>query len=194
MINKVGAEALLVDLIRRKVASQLIHKRSYHFEMGKFLRALRDQRKKAVRELLYLYNIEELPDAPGEDKRLHHHAVISCEGEPEETLRALWGRGSVHIEPLLDGPDDSFEARARYLVKERHPGAFGRKTGAKGWIGSRNLKKPVSTSELVPDTVTVAAPPGAYVLDRDSRQNAFGAFTFIKYLLPETPRRTHRRD
>jgi len=158
-------------------------------EMGKFLRALRLQRRRNGKELRYVYNIEEMPDEPGGSRRLHHHAVINAAGDPGEVLQELWGRGIVHVEPLLDGPNDSYEARARYIVKERQPGEFGRKTGLRAWIPSRNLRKPETTSELVPESVTVAAPPGAYILDRHGEQNAFGAYAYIKYLLPERRRR-----
>ncbi len=162
-------------------------------EIAKLWRALRAQRAAAGTELRYIYNIEEMPDEPGTDGRLHHHAVINCAGDPEETLQALWGRGQVHIEPLLDGPHDSYEARARYLVKERQPGEVGRRTGLRAWIPSRNLQKPEVTSELVPDTVTITAPPGAYILDSHSEQNSFGAYTYIKYLLPERRRKRKRK-
>lgn len=161
-------------------------------EMGKFFRALRGQRKPRGQELRYVYNVEEMPDEPGGSRRLHHHAAITCAGDPAEVLQALWGRGQVHVEPLLDGPNDSFEARARYMVKERQPGALGRKTGLRAWIPSRNLVKPETESELVPETVTITAPPGAYILDRHGEQNCYGSYSYIKYLLPE-PRRKGRR-
>lgn len=161
--------------------------------MGKFLRALRYQRRQNRRELRYVYNIEEMPDDPLGPRRLHHHAVINCAGDPVETLAALWGRGQVHVEPLLDGPDDSYEARARYLVKERQPGEPGRKTGLRSWIPSKNLVKPQVESELVPDTVTIAAPPGAFILDSHGEQNVYGAYSYLKYLLPESRPRGRRR-
>jgi hypothetical protein len=162
-------------------------------EMGKFLRALRSQRKAAGKELCYVYNIEEMPDEPGGSKRLHHHAFINCAGDPAEVIAALWGRGQVFIEPILDGPNDSYEARARYFVKERQPGELGRKTGLRAWIPSRNLRKPEVSSELVPETVTITAPPGAFILDRHGEQNCYGAYSYIKYLLPETRRKRRRR-
>lgn len=157
-------------------------------ELGKHWRALRSQRKAAGKELRYIYNTEEMPDEPNGARRLHHHAVVNCAGDPQEVLQALWGRGQVYVEPLLDGPGDSYEARARYLVKERHPGEVGRKTGLRAWTPSRNLKKPETESVLVPDTMTVAAPPGAYILDSRGEQNSFGSYAYIKYLMPE-PRR-----
>ena len=163
-------------------------------EVGKFVRALRQQRKQAGKDLLYAYNVEEMPDEPDGERRLHNHIFINCAGDDPETLQALWGRGYVHVEPLLDGPNDSYEARARYFVKERHPGTLGRKTGARAWIPSKNLKKPETTSELVPESVTITAPPGAYVLDRDAKQNSYGAFVYIKYLLPEPKPKGRRRS
>lgn len=162
-------------------------------EMAKLWRALRAQRAAAGKELKYVYNIEAMADEPGASGRLHHHAVINAAGDAEEVLQALWGRGLVHIEPLLDGPTDSYEARARYLVKERQPGEVGRKTGLRAWIPSRNLQKPEVTSELVPDTVTVQAPPGAYILDRRSEQNSYGSYSYIKYLLPARRRKRKRK-
>ena len=159
-------------------------------ELGKYFRALRGQARRAGAEIKYAYATEEMPDEPGGSKRLHHHFALTRAGLDVETVRTVWRRGGVHIEPLLDGPNDSYEARARYLIKERHPGALGRKTGLRGWSGSRNLAQPEITSELVPDTVTVAAPPGAFILDRHGEQNCYGSYVYIKYLLPEPRRRT----
>ena len=163
-------------------------------ELGKFWRALRQQMARRGGELRYVYTTEEMPDEPGGERRLHHHAVVSCRARDAETLQALWGRGYVHAEELLDGPNDSYEARARYLIKERHPGAYGRKTGLRGWSSSKNLRKPEVTSVVVPDTVTITPPPGAYVLDRRGEANSFGSYTYLKYLLPEPKRKRKRRD
>ena len=123
-----------------------------------------------------------MPDAPDGPARLHHHMVVN-RGELEE-LRSLWPGGNVHIENLLDGEFDSYEARARYMVKERQPGAFGRKTGLRSWTPSRNLQKPEVSSELVPEGVVIAPPPGAFVLDRDEKSNGYGMFVYIKYMMP----------
>lgn len=148
----------------------------------KYIGRLRTASRRAGTELRYVYNVEEMPDEPDGAKRLHHHMVVSR--MTAETLRSLWGAGGVRIEPLLDGVTDSYEARARYLVKERHPGVLGRKTGLRAWSGSRNLKKPETTSELVPDSVTITAPPGSFVLDRRDEGNCYGVYSYIKYLVP----------
>lgn len=160
--------------------------------MGKFLKRLRAQRKRQSRELLYIYTTEEMPDEPDGQKRLHHHLIINgCPGD-EEMLQALWAAGQIDLQPLLDGQHDGYESRARYMVKERHPGAVGRKTGLRSWTPSRNLKKPEISSELVPENLTIKPPPGAFVLDKAEDTNAFGSYIYIKYLLP-APRRCRQR-
>ena len=79
------------------------------------------------------------------------------------------------------------KARPVYMVRERNPDADSKviAVGDKGYVGSRNLAKPVRESQLVDDNVTITAPPGAVILDRDERQNGYGCYTYISYLLPE---------
>lgn len=159
-------------------------------EIKKFLRRLRDQYRRRGWELKYDYNVESVPDDPGAPHRLHHHIAITP-NDPE-TIKTLWHGGQAHVERLLDGEFDSYEARARYMVKERHPDTVGLKKGERAWTPSRNLVKPVVTSELVPDSVTITPPPGAFVLERYGDTNYFGQYTYLKYLLPD-PRKTRRR-
>lgn len=157
--------------------------------MGKFLRKLRQQRKRRGEELKYIYVTEEMSSEPGRPGRLHHHLIVNACAGDEETIPALWAAGQVDMQRLLEDPRDGYEARARYLVKERHPGAVGRKVGLRAWTPSRNLVKPEVSSELVPENLTLAAPVGAFVLDRSEDANAFGSYVCIKYLLPERARR-----
>ena len=59
---------------------------------------------------------------------------------------------------------------------------------------SRGLKRPERTSELVDDALALAAPPGAVVLDVEQKDNAWGRYCYIKYLLPyKPPRRKPKR-
>jgi len=162
--------------------------------MRNFLARLRRYLKRRGAALRYVYCIEEMPDEPGGSRRLHLHGVISGEGLDPDTIRAVWGCGYVHIEPFLDGSHDCYETRARYLIKERHPGVVGRKTGLRGWTASRNLRPPEETTETVPEYVTLTAPAEAYVLDSHEERNAFGEFVYLKYLTPvrEKPRRRRR--
>ena len=106
-------------------------------------------------------------------------------------IRSLWEWGdNIEISQLSDsehyGRDDLMEI-SQYMVRERNPDADSKviAVGDKGYVGSRNLAKPVRESQLVDDNVTITAPPGAVILDRDERQNGYGCYTYISYLLPE---------
>ena len=156
-------------------------------EFTNFLARLKRWTRKTGHELRYVYTTEEMPDEPGLPRRLHHHAVIRGNGLDPETIQAIWGRGMVHAQPFLDGAHDIYETRARYMVKERHPGQPGRKTGLRAWSASRNLTRPQSETELIPEGLTVCPPPGAYILDHREEVNSFGRFRYYKYLLPIEP-------
>lgn len=159
-------------------------------EINKFLRRLRDQYRRRGWKLKYIYNTESVPNAPGGARRLHHHIVLSPYNA--ELIKSLWHGGQAHTETLLDGDFDSYEPRARYMVKERHPETQGLEKGERAWTPSRNLAKPIPTHRDVDDTLTNQPPPGAFVLERYADDNYFGSYTYIKYLLPikrKPPRR-----
>lgn len=147
-----------------------------------FLRTLGSARKARGEELRYIKNVEHLTDG-GEEGRWHHHLVINGTGGGDyEEIRSLWAvyGDNVDIQPLLDR-GMSYESRARYMAKERPP------VGKNSWTPSRNLRRPVRTSELVDDALTLSAPPGAVILETDSQTNGWGSFVYIKYLLPYKP-------
>ena len=150
--------------------------------MRKYIKRLRVQFGHLGLTLKYIYNTEAVPEHPGAPGRIHHHLIISA--IDPDIIKSLWGLGQVNVEPLLDGQNDSYEARARYMVKERDPGMDGRKLGQRGWTPSLNLAKPVETSELVPEYVTIQPPPGAYVLEKAADSNYYGSFQYLKYLAP----------
>lgn len=160
-------------------------------EINKFLRRLRDQYRRRGWELKYIYNTESVPDAPGGARRLHHHMVLSPYNA--ELVKSLWHGGQAHMEPLLDGEFDSYEPRARYMVKERHPETQDLKKGERAWTPSRNLAKPEITSELVAETRTIQPPPGAFVLEHYADDNFFGKYVYLKYLLPNRRKPLRRR-
>lgn len=73
-----------------------------------------------------------------------------------------------------------------YLTKERDPE---RPTGAQMWTGSRNLVQPTEINEIIPDNETITCPPNAVILEREEKQNEFGAFCYLSYMiLPEDNR------
>ena len=154
-----------------------------------FIDRLRASRKAAGEDLKYVYVTEEIVN-DGNDRRLHHHMVISASQTRSdiELIRSLWTAGS-NIDVMQLGAhalySDDFLELAQYLCKERNPDAKVYNVGDRCWCGSRNLSKPEVKSELVDECVTVCAPPGARIIDRDSKTNEYGSYDYIVYLLPE---------
>jgi hypothetical protein len=70
-----------------------------------------------------------------QQKRVHHHIVISC-GLSRDELEAIWGKGRARTD-RLQADRYGYTALARYLMKEPE--------GAKRYFCSRNLKEPVIT-------------------------------------------------
>lgn len=154
--------------------------------LDKFMRRLRQVRRAAGHELRYVKNIETLTKA-GDPTRIHHHIVINSVGDDYETIRSLWEFGSdVEIVGLLDG-GRTYADVARYMAKERPP------VGKNSWTPSRNLRRPKRESELVDDSLTLAAPPGAIILDREELHNGWGEYVYLKYLLPYHPPKPKRQ-
>ena len=151
--------------------------------IAKYLVLLRRAFRREGRELKYVYCTEH---KHGEG-RWHHHLVIPSASF--ETVRSLWAFGSdIHIETV---DAYGYEELAKYLTKEaREPGA---PVGARSWSCSRNLERPVRESELVEDYVTLAPPPGAVVLGRDSKVNEWGCYEYLSCLLPKAPPVRHAR-
>ena len=155
--------------------------------LSRFLQQLRTQRAARGEELLYVKNTEHLTD-DGEVGRWHHHLVINATQRDFDEIRSLWSRwgDNVNIEQLLaDGED--YATRARYLCKERAP------AGKQAWTPSRGLARPKRVSELVDDSLTLDAPPGAVILERDQVVNGWGSYVYIKYLLPRSAVRPPKR-
>lgn len=146
--------------------------------LKKFIAQLRAEYKKRGYVLKYIYVTE---DKHG-DGRIHHHLVINGTGNDYELIKSLWIYGdNVHFEPVeIKG----YEALARYLTKE--PREYGKtEVGKRTWTPSKGLTKPKTEGEYVDDDITLIAPPGAVVLDRSEKNNEFGTFIYLKYLLPD---------
>lgn len=156
-------------------------------EVRKYLDRLRRQARKTGADLRYIYNTETL-NKDG-SLRLHHHLLIGAAGVSAETAASLWTLGDAEVQRLGDDPmySDDFIELAQYLTKERFPDAPGRKPGKRGFIASKNLKRPTVESFLVEDTMTITAPPGAKIVDQDHKDNEYGRFDYLLYILPELP-------
>lgn len=150
-------------------------------EMRKYIVLLRRAWRRSGKELRYIYCTE---DKHGEG-RLHHHIIVNGGLSEAETIRSLWTGGADCDLQRIDAWG-GYEALAKYMTKEaREPG--GTPVGARTWTPSQNLVKPTRESCMIDDCETVTAPVGAVVLDKDSKVNGWGAFDYIKCLLPEEP-------
>lgn len=156
--------------------------------LNDFLRELRAARALRGAELLYIKNAEHMLDT-GEEGRWHHHLFLNATGADYEEIRALWNKygDNVDFQPLLEDGWD-YAGRAQYLCKERPP------AGKQAWTPSRNLKRPERCSEMVDDSLTLAPPPGAIVLEAPAPvNNGWGSYVYLKYLLPRRPKPQRRR-
>lgn len=164
--------------------------------MTLFLDRLRAVRKRSGEELRYIYNTEEITEDGS--RRLHHHLVLSAGSARRdyELIRSLWTFGD-NIEIRKLGEDklcsDDFLELAQYMCKERDPDAKVYNVGDKCWVGSRNLQRPQTESELVDDNMTITAPPGARIIDSHSERNEYGSYDYIVYLLPEGAETAHTK-
>lgn len=143
------------------------------------IRNLRSYRKARGQPLVYV-RITEGYHSGG---RLHHHLIINATGQDYSVLAKLWSRDgdNVDFEPFgIDGA----ERWARYLTKE--PRKKGRRyVGDRTWRTSRNVKKPTIYYDYVSDTSDLTPPPGAFVLEREVKENTFGRFCHMMARLPE---------
>ena len=165
--------------------------------MQKFMDRLRQRRRANGDDLKYVYAIHEQQDDGS--RRIHFHLVINAGAARQdyELIRSLWEWGdNIEIDPISATPyyhNDDFLELAQYLLRERNPDAPANAVGDRGWVPSRNLAKPVRESYMVEDNVTVTAPPGAIILDTDSRTNEYGSYAYINYLLPPPRKRQQRK-
>ncbi len=143
-----------------------------------FIRRLRDERRAGGKELKYVY-VTELGHSSG---RLHHHMILNSTGDDYKTIQRLWEKDGDNIDfsPIwIKG----YDGWARYLSKE--PRELGRRyVGERMWRSSMGLVKPIVYFGWVDASERLTAPPGADVIDAQTRSNGYGEFTFIECMLP----------
>lgn len=151
----------------------------------KFIKLLRAQRKRNGASLKYVY----VTEGKHGDKRYHHHLVINATGPDDlEAICSLWRYGDiVDVERIDDRP---YIDVARYITKEA---VEGKPVGAQMWTPSRNLEKPTVESMFIDENETIQPPPGAFVMEKEEKQNEFGNFIYLKYQLPVERKPFHPR-
>lgn len=155
-------------------------------KVAAFLRKLRTHWRRHGAELKYIYCTQEVQSDGS--RRLHHHLILNrCGPDDFDVIRSLW----TWCDPI--GVDvqwlcghEQITDKAHYMTHEARDHGKQHK-GARQYTASQNLSKPVKEAIEVPDDVTVTAPYGAIIIDSDAVRNEYGAFTYIKYVLPARP-------
>lgn len=142
-----------------------------------FVRRLRAAR--IGKPLKYIY-VTERGHTSG---RLHHHIIINrTGGEDYRLIRELWARNGDNIDVSFIWKK-GYDGWARYLSKE--PRDQGRHyVGERMWRSSKGLAKPMVFTGWVPSGQQLKAPPGATEIDQQHRQNGYGSYTYLEYMLP----------
>ena len=159
-----------------------------------FISRIRETRRRAGLPFKYVYVTEGLHG----DRRIHHHIVINSVSPGDtEIIKSQWLYGFSDVEPIRRhyyepaGNYINYEKLARYMAKERPEE---RPNGAQMWTGSRNLDRPDVDITIVPDEMTVTAPPGVHIIEHNESRTDFAAFAFIKYIAPDDlQRQQHQR-
>ncbi len=173
-----GMNDLVVTLTYRDDALPKLRKEA-ESRLKLFIRRLRAERRALGYELPYLY-VTEMGHSSG---RLHHHLITNSTGNDYEMIRKLWSRNGddVDFEPIWT---KGYDGWAIYLSKE--PRENGRRyVGERMWRSSKGLNKPQVFTGWVNASDPLAAPPGAFVIDAQSRVNGYGEFTFVECMLPD---------
>lgn len=139
-----------------------------------FFDRLRTRRKRAGRELKYIYCTEHKHG----DGRWHHHALINRTDKDYADILSAWGRGAVDIRAVRITKTKTYETLSRYMCKEPRD-----KLGHRLWSSSRNLAKPESYTETVPETAELRIPKGVRKLDDTGIvKTLYGRYRYVKYL------------
>lgn len=146
--------------------------------LKRFIRQLRESRKLRDNATLYVYCTE----GRHGNHRLHHHVVLNATGADYEEVRALWSINGDDVD-FATIADKGYDGWAQYLTKE--PRRDGSRVGERTWVPCIGLRRPTVETSTCPDNFTLTIPKGAVVLDQSERQNAYGEYCYVKYLLPE---------
>lgn len=142
-------------------------------KLSYFLRELRELRTSAGQETVYVRATEGWHSGG----RFHHHLLINGTGGDFALIRQLWRWGD-EVEILPYYCKDHW-THAEYFTKEAKEKGR-RRVGERMWRASRNVKRPVLTYEDAPPGSMLAAPVNAFVEEKDTKDNSFGRFQYIR--------------
>ncbi len=152
-------------------------KKEVQRDLTAFVRDLRNERRKAGRELKYIRSIEH---KHGEG-RWHVHMLINATGDDYDQICRLWQKGAVEFRKIRVNREKNFETLAKYFCKEGRD-----KPGERLWSGSKgNLKKPERSFSYVPAGEVMRPPPEKRTAYRtlERKETPYGQFYYMEYVL-----------
>ena len=116
-----------------------------------------------------------------QNERWHHHLCLRATGSDYEMIRRCWIYGSnIEFRDLKLSADYTYERVARYMCKE----AAELKLGQHCWSCTRTCRKPEIETVRVDSDEQLQIPRGSLRLERDSGENMFAKWAYVKYLQP----------
>ena len=125
-------------------------------------------------------------EAQGEEIRLHIHCFLNLEKGEYETVRALWPYGQVYISQMKVNELRSFPRLASYVTKEKREDKKG--NGARAYIPSKNLEKPVITGHYCTEYEGIVLPHGAELIEEGgNREEIYKSCMEYKFFRLQRP-------
>lgn len=142
-------------------------------KLSYFLRDLRENRHFMAEDTVYIRATEGWHSGG----RFHHHLLVNGTGDDYALIRRLWKWGDeVEILPYYC---KSHWGHAEYFTKETKEKGR-RRVGERMWRASRNVKRPVTWYEEAPAGSILSPPADAYVEEKDTKDNSFGRYQYLR--------------
>ena len=121
-------------------------------EIRKFIRKIREYRKKHNLSPLKYIAVTETENGDGDKAKIHHHIVMSVMSL--DVVNSKWKNGRM-IPSELDS-DTDYAGLAQYITKTK------KKEHKKRWSQSRNLDKPIEKIKILKRENRLLKPPKGY--------------------------------
>lgn len=124
-------------------------------------------------------------EAQDEETRLHVHCFLNLRKQDYEAVRAMWPYGQVFISQMKVNEIHTFPRLSSYVTKEKRDDKKG--NGARAYVPSLNLEKPVVTGRWCNAYEGIAIPPEAEIIEHSTkREGLYGSsMEYISYRLPQ---------
>lgn len=102
-------------------------------------------------------------EAQDEEIRLHVHCFLNLRKQDYAAVRSMWPHGQVFISQMKVNEKHTFPRLASYVTKEKRDDKKG--NGARAYVPSLNLEKPVITGHWCAEHEGIVLPDGAELIE-----------------------------